>query len=485
MKELAQNALDVARGAGAAYADCRVVDRRGQLIATKNGRVGDVQETESLGLGVRVIVAGAWGFAATHDLSPEAVRRIALRAVSIARASALHARGELRLAHEDPHVDVWSSPCEMDPFAVPLSEKVGLLLRLDGVLRGVPGITAAEASMNFARERKLFASTDGASIEQTRVLSGAGFKASAFRDGELQERSFPAAFGGQFETRGYELVESLHLLENAPRIAEEAVALLDAPPCPCVETDLLLESSQVALQVHESVGHPVELDRALGSEANFAGTSFLAPQHVGNLRYGSAAMNVVADATPAHGPSPGSFAYDDEGVAAQRNAIVSEGRFVGFMTSRETAGAVGASRSNGCMRADGWARIPLIRMTNVSLLPGDWRFEDLVADTKDGLYMSTVRSWSIDDRRLNFQFGPEIAWEIKDGRRGRMFKNPTYGGLTPEFWGRLDAVCGAGDWRVWGIPNCGKGQPGQTMGVGHGAAPARWRGVRVGTAAKG
>ncbi|MBI5368513.1 MAG: TldD/PmbA family protein [Planctomycetes bacterium] len=484
LAEFADLALDAARAAGATYADCRVVERRTQLLSVKNARVGDLNEAEELGIGIRVFTGGALGFAATHDLSAAAIRRTAARAAAIARASALCPPAHPSFADEPPAVASWATTFAIDPFRIPLSEKIDHLLRVDAAIHSVKGITSGEATLNLLRETKLFVSTAGARIRQERTHTGAGCKAGAFRDGELQERSYPAAFGGQFQARGWELVEELRMAEHAPRLAEEAVALLSAPPCPAGETDLLLESSQVALQVHESVGHPIELDRVLGSEANFAGTSFLAPGDIGSLRYGSEAMNIVADATPAHGPSIASFAFDDEGVAAQRNEIVRAGRFAGFMTSRETAAAVGAARSNGCMRAESWARIPLIRMTNVSLLPGTWRFDDLVGDTQDGIYMSTVRSWSIDDRRLDFQFGPEIAWEIKGGKRGRMFKNPTYGGITPVFWGKLDAVCGPADWTLWGIPNCGKGQPGQTIGVGHGAAPARWRKVRVGAAGR-
>jgi TldD protein len=251
--------------------------------------------------------------------------------------------------------------------------------------------------------------------------------------------------------------------------------------------DLVLDSSQLGLQIHESIGHPIELDRVLGMEANFAGTSFLTLEKLRTLRYGSDIVNVVADATEQHGPGLGTFAYDDEGVAAQCTPIITNGLFTGYISSRETAHTIGEKRSNGTMRAEGWNRIPLIRMTNISILPGDkpLTFDQLIAGTDNGIFMQTNRSWSIDDKRYNFQFGCEIGWEIKGGKLGRMFKNPSYSGITTEFWNSMDAICSRDQWTLWGTPNCGKGQPMQTMGTGHGAAPARFRGVKIGTAYKG
>ncbi len=271
-------------------------------------------------------------------------------------------------------------------------------------------------------------------------------------------------------------------------MAEEAVALLSADQCPEGEFDLILDSSQLGLQIHESIGHPIELDRVLGSEANYAGMSFLTLDQLGQLKYGSDIVNVVADARLEHGPGLGTFAFDDEGVPAQCTDIIRNGRFTGYMTSRETAAAVGDARSNGCMRADGWNRIPLIRMTNVSLEPGERSLEEVFGAGSSGrpaIYMETNRSWSIDDKRYNFQFGCEIGWEIRDGRRVRMLKNPSYSGITTDFWNRCAAIASREHWTLWGVPNCGKGQPEQVMGTGHGASPARFRGVRIGSAYAG
>jgi len=485
MKDIAAEALDTAKARGASYADVRVVDLRQRYLSTKNGQPAQVRESQSMGVGVRVVAEGAWGFAATDDLTRSNLDRVAARAVEIARASASAKKHDVRLAQEHKVVDRWEAPCRIDPFSIPVSMCLELMLEVDRELRRVKGVTLAEACMDFRRLEQLFLSTAGSEITQVKTQTGAGFVATSYADSEIQRRSYPNSFGGQYQTRGYELVGELDLLGNAPRIAEEAVALHQAEQCPTGVKDVILESSQLALQVHESIGHPIELDRVLGAEANFAGMSFLTLDKLRKLKYASDIVNVVADATPAHGPGLGTFAYDDEGVPAQSTPIIKDGLFVGYLTSRETAMAAGQTRSGGAMRAENWNRIPLIRMTNVSLLPGAGRLADLLADTDDGIYMETNRSWSIDDRRYNFQFGTEIGWEIRGGKKTRMLKNPSYGGITTEFWNSCDAICGPQDWTLWGVPNCGKGQPMQTMGTGHGASPARFRKVQVGVAYSG
>jgi len=338
-------------------------------------------------------------------------------------------------------------------------------------------VRVSEAFMGSYRTDKIFASTEGSYIEQGIVECGAGIAATAIEGGEVQVRSYPNSFRGNFATRGYEWIEGLALTDHAERIGQEAEQLLSARPCPSKATTLILDGSQVALQVHESIGHPIELDRILGTEASYAGTSFVNPGMVGHFRYGSELVSIVADATRPGGL--GTFGYDDEGIPAQKTPIITRGILVGLLTSRETAHHIGQG-SNGTMRADGWNRIPLIRMTNINLEPGDWTLEGMIADTDEGLYLETNRSWSIDDRRINFQFATEVGWEIKGGKRGSMVKNPTYTGITPEFWNSCDAVGNRDHWQMWGTPNCGKGEPGQVAHVGHGASPARFRNVRVG-----
>ena len=480
MKDVALRALDAVSRRGATYADVRVVDTRELEISTKNGKLGHAGSADSLGIGIRVLAFGSWGFAATDDLSNAGIEAAAALALEIARTGTAAAKHQTVLAPEDKYEAVWVSPIQTDPFAISIDRHLDTLLEIDAELRRHTGINMAEAAMHFERRRQVFVSTIGSVIDQTRYLSGAGFSALSYQNGEIQKRSYPNSFGGQYQLKGYELVDQLRLLENAPRIADEVVALHQADKCPEGAFDLILDSSQLALQIHESIGHPIELDRVLGSEANYAGMSFLTLDQLNRLRYGSDIVNVVCDARAEHGPGLGTFAFDDEGVPARRVDIIREGLFTGYMTSRETASAVGETRSNGCMRADGWARIPLIRMTNVSLNPGGQTLDE-VFDT-DGIYMETNRSWSIDDKRYNFQFGCEIAWEIRNGRRVRMLKNPSYSGISTEFWNACAAIAGPEHWTLWGVPNCGKGQPEQVMGTGHGASPARFRGIKIGSA---
>jgi TldD protein len=487
MKDIAAWALNVATMRGASYADVRVADDRGRALSTKNGKVGGASDSESFGVGVRVIADGAWGFAASDDLSKAAVEATAARAVEIAKASARVKLHDVRLAAEKAVTAEWTTPFKVDPFTTSVEENLELLLKIDAELRAVAGVTLAETNMNFRREEQWFASSEGADIHQTKYTTGVGYAAHAFAGNEIQKRSYPTSYGGQWQNKGYELIGELKLLENARRVGEEAVALLGAEQCPEGKFDVVLDGSQLGLQIHESVGHPIELDRVLGMEANFAGTSFLTLDKLRTLRYGSDLVNVVADARQEHGPGLGTFAFDEEGVPAQSTAIITNGLFTGYLSSRETAPTIGLERSGGTLRAEGWNRLPIIRMTNVSILPGEkpLSFEQLIADTDDGIYMETNRSWSIDDKRYNFQFGCEMGWEIKRGKRVRMLKNPSYSGITVDFWRSMDAICSREEWVVWGIPHCGKGQPQQVMGTGHGASPARFRGVRVGSAYQG
>jgi TldD protein len=482
MQEWANAAMDTAKRRGASYADARVMDIRHRDISVKNGEVGTLAEGDSLGIGIRVIADGAWGFASTDRLTREDVQACAAEAVSLAKASALAKRKDVALAPEDAYVDTWQNPFLKDPFRIPVERQIEVLLAADKEMRRVKGVTLAEGSMAFRRVEQLFVSSIGSSIHQIKMQSGGGIVAMAFAGNEIQKRSYPNSFGGQHMLQGYELVEALDLVGHAPRVAEEAVALHSAAQCPEGQGTIILDSSQLGLQIHESIGHPVELDRVLGMEANFAGMSFLTVDKLLKLKYGSDIVNVVADARLAHGPGLGTFAYDDEGVPAQATPIITNGLFTGYLSNRETASAIGENRSNGTMRTESWNRLPIIRMTNISIKPGTWNFDDLVADTDDAVYMETNRSWSIDDRRYHFQFSTEIGWEIKGGKKRRMIKNPSYSGITTEFWNSCDAICSRDHWTLWGTPNCGKGQPMQTMGTGHGAAPARFRNVKLGVA---
>ncbi len=476
MKELIERALNVAQLKGASYADVRVVNHEDESIAVKNGIVEALGHGEDQGLGVRVIANGAWGFASSAVLTTAEAERVAALAVSIARASALFKVQDVDIGPAVVSRGEYHTPIATDPFTVPLERKIETLLRADGLMRKAAGVKVARGEMAFIRERKTFASTEGSLVEQEIVESGCGVEATAVGDGEVQVRSYPNSVGRHQMTRGYEFIEEMDLVGHAERVGAEADALLRADKCPSGVMTVIIGGPQLALQVHESCGHPIELDRVFGSEASYAGTSFLTTEKLGAFRYGSPVVNITADSVTPGGL--GTFGWDDEGVPAQSTPIVHEGMFVGYLMSRETARKLGKT-SNGCMRASGWNRMPIIRMVNVSLETGRWKLDDLIADTDAGIYMDMNRSWSIDDRRLNFQFGTEVAYEIKGGKLGRLLKNAIYTGITPEFWGGCDAVCNRDHWVLWGTPNCGKGQPGQVAHTGHGAAPARFRNVQV------
>lgn len=478
MNDLIELALDAADHGGAGYADIRISERETESLTVKNGALQAADSTRSAGFGVRVLVDGAWGFAASSLLEPEEVTRVTREALDVARASGLARREPVVLDDTPPITDSYRTPLEEDPFEVSLDEKLAILMDADAAMAGVAGVAVREGTIEAAREHKTFASSAGARIEQQLNECGAGIEATAVDAAESQVRSYPNSSGGQHVTGGFEAIRAMRLPDHGQRIAEEAVQLLGAADCPSGEMTIVIDSSQVALQVHESCGHPIELDRVLGMEASFAGTSFLTLDKLGKLQYGSPIVNIDADATAPGGL--GTFGFDDEGVPAQNVPIVSGGLFVGYLTSRETAPMIGR-RSMGSARASGWNVIPLIRMTNVNLRPGEaGSLDDLIADTDDGLFLSTNRSWSIDDRRLNFQFGTQVGWRIRHGKLAEMIKNPTYTGITPQFWGSCDAICDASEWQLWGVPNCGKGEPMQTHRVGHGASPARFRNVRVG-----
>ena len=477
MKDFAKTIVDMLDGK-VDYGDVRIVQILNESIRVKNGKVESIASSEDMGFGVRVLVNGYWGFASSNKMDIVEAERVVKAAIEIAEASALGKGEPIRLSEEEVFVDTYRTPFEKDPFAVPLHEKIDLLLRVDKILREEKAIKLAVSSLRAYRLNKIFASTEGALIEQEIVETGGGYTAYAISENDLQFRSYPAAFGGNFATAGWEFIEELEFEKHAPRIAEEAAKLLTAPPAPEGIMDVVIGSHQMALQVHESIGHAVELDRVLGYEASYAGTSFVTLDKLGTFRYGSELMNVYADATTPRGL--GTFGYDDEGVKAQRVPIVKDGIFAGYLSSRETAVVIGR-KSSGAMRASSWNRIPLIRMTNINLEPGDLTFEELIGEVKDGLYLENNRSWSIDQKRLNFQFGTEIGWRIKNGKLTEIVKNPIYTGITPQFWASLDGVGDKSTWVLWGIPNCGKGEPGQTMHVGHGTPAARFRKVQVGS----
>ena len=477
MQELMMRAMNLATVRQAQYADVRVVRNTTESINVRNGVVTNLNLQESVGFGVRVLVNNGWGFASSQILTADEIDRVTDLAFQIAKASALVSHGQsVNLGPAITSQGHYTTPIDIDPFSIPVTEKVDLLLQVDQIMANVDGLKVREGHLVSLKEHKLFANSEGALTDQTIYEVGAYISATAVSQDEVQRRSYP---DGRWQvTAGWEAIIAQDFPGNAERVATEAVQLLTAEPCPRdLTTTVILGGAQLALQIHESCGHPIELDRVFGTEAAYAGTSFLTTEKLNSFQYGSEVVNLTAESVRPYGL--GTFGWDDEGVPAQSTPIVREGQFVGYLMSRETAPLLGLT-SNGCMRASGWNRIPLIRMNNVSIEPGHWAFDDLIADTDDGIYMETNRSWSIDDKRYNFQFGTEIGYEIKNGKLGKMLRNCTYTGITPEFWNSCDAVANEDSWRMWGTPNCGKGQPSQLAHTGHGAAPARFRQIRVG-----
>ncbi len=478
MKELAYLALETARLRGAEYADARIVRHRRQNLGAEDARVSGISDGDECGIGVRVLVDGAWGFAGTSDLTREGVQHTAARAIEMARSTSLTSERRVRLVPEPPSRLQFRTPCEVDPFLVPVSDKIGLLLQINERLMRHDGIHKAESFMTLRRDDRLFVNSDGSELESEVITTAAGYRATAVGAGDARSRSYmPPPL-----TRGYENVNADDLLANTDRVAEQAIEHLRAPECPPGVRDLILDPQNLSLTIHESVGHATELDRALGYEESLAGRSFATPDKLRNLMYGSPIVNFVADNTLPNGLA--THGFDDDGVPGQKWHIVEDGLFVGYSTGREVAGAIGLERSTGGCRADHWGSIPIVRIPNLSLMPGrePLTLEELISDTDDGIYIEGRGSFSIDQMRCNFQFGGDAFWEIKKGKIVGMLKNVTYQSMTTEFWNSCDAICDQRYWVMDGVLNCGKGDPMQIAQMTHGAAPARFRQVRVGAA---
>jgi len=479
MMQHATAARDAALALGAGYADARASRLVTEDLEMKNARLDRAESDEDRGLGVRVIADGAWGFAAaptTDGDAPAVARELARRAVASARALAAARRSPIALAPTAAVGEVeWATPVEIDPFTVPLADKLDHLHACDASMRGADETVIRQATLSSRREEQWQATSDGAAIHQTLTRVGAGLSTSASAHGRFERRSWPASFGGNYRSGGFEHVTALNLPSHGERMRDESVALCSAEACPGGERDVILMGNQLMLQIHESVGHPNELDRVFGHEVDLAGSSFATTDKLGTFRYGSEIVNLVADSTVPGGLDTRGF--DDDGAPSGRWHVVKDGVFQGYHTNREWAGRIGEERSRATNRAEGWYNPPIVRITNLSLMPGTWSLDDLIADTEDGILCDTVKMWSIDQRRLNFQFTTEIGWEIKNGVKGRMLRNPTYQGSTPTFWRSCDAICDERHFELWGVPNCGKGNPMQVAEMSHGAAPARFRGV--------
>jgi len=478
-EKLAELALDRCRSNGVEYADVRIERIEDENLSVSNGTIEPIERTVSYGIGIRVIKNGAWGFAATDDMSEESISAKAKLAAGIALASAMVNKEPVKLAPAKALQGEYVSPHQIDPFTVPLDEKIEYLMDIDRAMAEAGGedINSRNCFASFRRRHKYFVSTIGSALSQKLIHTGAGLSVGMAKGHrERYERSFPTS-SGQFESKGYELLEELKMREAIPRLVEEVKMLMKAEPCPVKETTLLLSGDQVSLQMHESIGHALELDRVFGAERNFSGTSFATPENLNTLKYASDIVSVISDPTAPHGLA--SYAYDDEGIETYPADLIREGMLVNYLSSRETAARIGLN-STGAMRANSWANVPIVRITNINIEPGDKSFEQLLAEIDEGIYMDTVKSWSIDDERRYFQFGCEIGWLIEGGKLTTPIKNPTYTGCTTDFWNKCSGIADKNSYRIWGTPNCGKGQPGQNARTAQGASPARFDNIEIG-----
>ncbi|MBI5893151.1 MAG: TldD/PmbA family protein [Deltaproteobacteria bacterium] len=489
-----QRTISYLKKKGVEYADIRLEECISEGVMARDGEVDKLWDNLDTGFGIRVLYKGSWGFAASSLLTETEARKIAdeaiLQAKAIAGIQGSRGQGVKGIIDKNPAVKIkYKAPCQIDPFTIPIEERLSPTLKATALHKNSKQskkIHTIEGFLDFQKAHKIFLNTEGSFIEQEIFTSGAGIKAIAIDGDDVQIRSFPDSHQGIFRQGGYEQIIEMEILKNTPRIIEEALTLLKADECPSGEKNVVLGGSQVALQIHESIGHAVELDRAMGMEISLAGGTFLTPDKLGK-QICSKIVNIYADPTIEGGA--GSYLYDDEGIKARRVDIIKNGRFVDFLTSRETAKTLGKKPapagskqgSNGSVRANGWNNIPIIRMSNINIEAAEkGSLDELIADTKDGILLQTNKSWSIDTSRLNFQFGMEIGWEIKKGKIIRPLKNPVYSGITPDFWKTCNAICGKEEWQMYGLNSCGKGDPVQSISVGHGAAPARFAKVRVG-----
>lgn len=459
------------------YADLRVQQIEVERLASSSQKVEPVEKSVSLGFGVRVIKDGAWGFAASSQFNDKEYERIVKLAMAIAEASHRVNKISVDLGQYGAATGSYETPFTQDPFALPIKQKLDLLAHWEELMHANAAITASSAFLDFRRETKMFRSLAGSDIKQVLLHTGAGVSCGIVKGRrERYERSFPTS-SGQFVSGGFEKIAAFKIDENIGKIAAQAVEMQSAIECPEKVTDIVLSPDLASLQIHESIGHPLELDRVFGSERNFSGTSFATTDQLNKLKYGSDIVNVYSDPTFPGGLA--TYKYDDEGVAAARMPLIKDGILVGYLSSLETARRINA-RSSAAARADGWGNVPLVRMTNLILEPGDKKFADMIAEIEDGIYVEGVESWSIDDNRDNFTLGGEVGWEIKNGKLGAMIKAPSYSGNTVQFWNSCDSTGHKDDWVLWGTPNCGKGEPGQNARTAQGAAYVRFRQVKVG-----
>ena len=474
---LADVALNTARKLGVAYADIRINRYRNEFIATREQQVQNVSRAQSFGFGVRVLYKGTWGFASSRSVTADDVKRITQQAVDIAKANSVYQRKRITLVPVDKVVTSWKSAFDKDPFEVSIDDKIQFLLSLNDSAMKTKGVSFVNSFMGFVNEQKFYASTDDSRIEQYIVRANPSFTVTAVNraNGDFQTRS---ALGGP-QQMGYEYIEKHDWKREAQQAGEEAVMKLGAKAIEPGKYDLVLHPSHLWLTIHESVGHPTELDRSLWMEANYAGTSFLTPDKLGTLQFASKIMNFVADRTQPAGLA--TVGYDDEGVPGQRWHLIKDGVFVDWQTTRDLAPMIKQKKSYGCNHGDSWGSISFPRMPNVSLQPGpdNTTLDDLIAGVENGILIYGDGSYSIDQQRYNFQFGGQVFWEIKNGKRGEMLRDVAYQSRTTDFWNSCDGLGGQATYELGGSFNDGKGEPGQSNAVSHGCPVARFRQVNV------
>jgi len=467
--------LDLASKLGAEYCDVRFIKSNIRSVSY-NGAV-KVNSEVNEGVGVRVIVNGSWGFSGISSIEYESCKDAVKRAVKIARAASFSNKSKVKLVDSPTVKGTYVNSVEKAPSNIEGQDAIDLLVTSVKVLKKQSGrIKFASASLKSFEEEKYLGTSEGSTIYQKLLGCGANIQGKASKNGIVQRRSYPQSLGFNLATKGYEWIEEADLVNNASRIGKELAQLLEARTCPCGFTDLILKDDLLALQIHETIGHPTELDRALDTEWDFAGSTFLTPEKLGVFRFGSTYVNVVADPTMSGGP--GSYRYDDEAVEGKKIHLMKDGLFVGYQSSRETAAALNLKESSGGMRAMAAHYLPLIRMNNINLLPGDWISDEIIKDTKEGILMTAPLMEIFDQRRRTFTFSGEIAWHIRNGEIVDVLKDPVYNGKTLDFWLGCDAIAKDG-WSPFSS-GCGKGRPHQNVRVGHYCSLARFRKVRVG-----
>ena len=474
---MADAALSTAKKLGASYADIRISRYRNQNVNTRERQVLNVSSAQNFGFGVRVLVNGTWGFAASPLITSDEVVRVTTEATEIAKANSLIQRKKIELVPVEPVKTSWKSSFEKDPFDVPAEDKVAILLKINEAAMSVKGINFVNSSLGAVNEQKYLATSDGSRIEQYIVRTNPSFTASAVDRSSGDFQSVNSLREAQ--QIGFEYMSKHDWVAEARTAAEHAVMKLKAPSVKAGKYDLVLHPSHLFLTIHESVGHSTELDRSLLWEANYAGTSFLTPDKTGKLQFGSKMVNIIADRTQPHGMA--TVGYDDESVPGQSWHLIKDGIFVDWQTTRDTARLIGKTKSYGCLHADSWGSVPFPRMPNVSLQPSKENVtqQDLIAGVDNGILIYGRGSYSIDQQRYNFQFGGQTFWEIKNGKVGGMLRDVAYQSRTTDFWGSLDGLGGQSTYEVPGSPNDGKGEPSQSNSVSHGCPPSRFRNINV------